>query len=86
MLALIWLDHLRLTYHFEGHARRLTDVFGNVVRELSSDQKHQDNRFYIGDFFRRAIWGFADFGSERFDAPCRTRRCSTVVADYQPTC
>ena len=34
MLALMGLDHERLTYHFEGRARRLTDVFGNVVKEI----------------------------------------------------
>jgi len=33
MLASMGMDHERLTYHFEGRARRLTDVFGNVVRE-----------------------------------------------------
>ena len=31
MLAALGFDHERLTYHFEGRARRLTDVFGNVV-------------------------------------------------------
>jgi len=31
---LMGLDHERLTYHFEGRARRLTDVFGNVVKEI----------------------------------------------------
>jgi len=34
MLALMGSDHERLTYHFEGRARRLTDVFGNVVKEI----------------------------------------------------
>lgn len=34
MLALLGLDHERLTYHFEGRARRLTDVFGHVVKEV----------------------------------------------------
>lgn len=33
MLAAMGMDHERLTYHFEGRARRLTDVFGNVVQE-----------------------------------------------------
>jgi len=33
MLALMGLDHERLTYHFAGRARRLSDVFGNVVKE-----------------------------------------------------
>gem|GEM_PF-1533741 len=28
------LDHERLTYPFEGRTRRLTDVFGNVVKEI----------------------------------------------------
>ena len=32
MLAALGLDHEKLTYHFEGRARRLTDVFGNVVK------------------------------------------------------
>jgi len=27
-------DHEKLTYHFEGRARRLTDVFGHVVEEV----------------------------------------------------
>lgn len=34
MLALLGLDHERLTYHFEGRDRRLTDVFGHVVKEV----------------------------------------------------
>ena len=34
MLAALGLDHENLTYHFEGRARRLTDVFGHVVREV----------------------------------------------------
>ena len=36
MLALLGFDHERLTYHFEGRDRRLTDVFGHVVREVIS--------------------------------------------------
>ena len=34
LLAALGLDHERLTYHFEGRARRLTDVFGHVVKEV----------------------------------------------------
>ena len=34
MLALLGFDHERLTYHFEGRARRLTDVFGHVVKDV----------------------------------------------------
>lgn len=34
MLALLGFDHERLTYHFEGRDRRLTDVFGKVVNEV----------------------------------------------------
>ena len=34
MLAALGLDHEKLTYHFEGRARRLTDVFGHVVGEI----------------------------------------------------
>lgn len=34
MLALLGFDHERLTYHFEGRDRRLTDVFGSVVKEV----------------------------------------------------
>ncbi len=34
MLALLGFDHERLTYHFEGRDRRLTDVFGSVVKEI----------------------------------------------------
>ena len=34
MLAALGLDHEKLTYHFEGRGRRLTDVFGNVVKEV----------------------------------------------------
>jgi uncharacterized protein (DUF1501 family) len=36
MLALLGFDHERLTYHFEGRDRRLTDVFGHVVKEVIS--------------------------------------------------
>ena len=31
ILHLFGLNHEKLTYHFEGRARRLTDVCGNVV-------------------------------------------------------
>ena len=34
MLAALGFDHEKLTYHFEGRARRLTDVFGHVVRDV----------------------------------------------------
>jgi hypothetical protein len=36
ILALLGLDHLRLTYRFQGRDFRLTDVGGNVVRPLKS--------------------------------------------------
>ena len=34
MLHLFGLDHLQLTYRFQGRDFRLTDVAGNVVRKL----------------------------------------------------
>ena len=34
MLAALGIDHEKLTYHFEGRARRLTDVFGKVVKGI----------------------------------------------------
>jgi hypothetical protein len=34
MLELLGIEHERLTYKFQGRYYRLTDVFGNVVREL----------------------------------------------------
>ena len=34
MLYLMGVDHLRLTYKFQGRDYRLTDVFGNVVKEI----------------------------------------------------
>jgi hypothetical protein len=34
LLHLLGLDHLRLTFRFQGHDFRLTDVAGNVVREI----------------------------------------------------
>lgn len=34
MLAALGFDHEKLTYHFEGRPRRLTDVFGHVVDEV----------------------------------------------------
>ncbi len=34
MLYLLGVDHLRLTYRFQGRDFRLTDVHGNVVREI----------------------------------------------------
>ncbi|MFN9431016.1 MAG: DUF1501 domain-containing protein, partial [Acidobacteriota bacterium] len=34
MLHLLGLDHLKLTFRYSGRDMRLTDVFGNVVREL----------------------------------------------------
>ena len=36
MLAAMGLDHEQLTYHFEGRSRRLTDVFGHVVKDVLS--------------------------------------------------
>jgi hypothetical protein len=34
MLHLMGLDHERLTYRYSGRDFRLTDVEGNVIREL----------------------------------------------------
>ena len=34
MLYLLGIDHLRLTYRFQGREFRLTDVAGNVMHEL----------------------------------------------------
>ena len=34
MLHLLGIDHTRLTFRNNGIDRRLTDVHGNVVREL----------------------------------------------------
>jgi uncharacterized protein (DUF1501 family) len=34
MLYLMGVDHLRLTYKFQGRDFRLTDVFGHVVKEV----------------------------------------------------
>jgi hypothetical protein len=34
VLALLGLDHERLTYFHQGREERLTDVFGNVIREI----------------------------------------------------
>ncbi len=34
MLHLLGIDHKRLTYHFNGRDFRLTDVAGEVVREI----------------------------------------------------
>jgi hypothetical protein len=36
MLHLLGIDHERLTYRYTGRDYRLTDVFGNVVREILS--------------------------------------------------
>lgn len=36
LLHLLGIDHLRLTYRSQGHDFRLTDVAGNVVREILS--------------------------------------------------
>jgi uncharacterized protein (DUF1501 family) len=36
MLHLLGIDHERLTYRYTGRDFRLTDVFGNVVREILS--------------------------------------------------
>ena len=34
MLHLLGIDHKRLTFRFGGRDMRLTDVHGNVVKEL----------------------------------------------------
>ena len=34
ILHLLGLDHTRLTYHYAGRDYRLTDVYGNVVKEI----------------------------------------------------
>jgi len=34
LLHLLGFDHTRLTYRFQGRDFRLTDVHGNVVKEL----------------------------------------------------
>jgi hypothetical protein len=34
ILALLGIDHTKLTYHFNGRNFRLTDVAGNVVRSI----------------------------------------------------
>ena len=34
ILHLFGLDHTRLTYRFNGRDFRLTDVAGNVIREI----------------------------------------------------
>jgi hypothetical protein len=34
MLHLMGLDHKKLTYRFAGRDFRLTDVHGNVIKEL----------------------------------------------------
>jgi len=34
ILALLGFDHTKLTYKFQGRNFRLTDVAGNVVKEL----------------------------------------------------
>ena len=34
ILHLLGLDHTKLTYRFNGRSFRLTDVAGNVVREI----------------------------------------------------
>ena len=34
MLHLMGIDHLRLTYRFQGRDFRLTDVHGNVIQEI----------------------------------------------------
>ena len=36
MLHLLGIDHKRLTFKFQGRDFRLTDVHGNVVREILS--------------------------------------------------
>ena len=34
ILHLLGIDHQRLTYRYQGREFRLTDVFGNVVKNL----------------------------------------------------
>ena len=34
ILALLGLDHERLTYFHQGRNERLTDVYGHVIKEL----------------------------------------------------
>jgi hypothetical protein len=34
MLNLLGMDHTRLTYRYAGRDFRLTDVYGEVVREI----------------------------------------------------
>ena len=34
ILHLLGLDHTKLTYRFSGRDMRLTDVHGNIVREI----------------------------------------------------
>jgi hypothetical protein len=34
MLHLLGVDHLRLTYKYQGRRFRLTDVHGEIVREI----------------------------------------------------
>jgi hypothetical protein len=34
MLHLLGIDHLRLTYRYSGRDMRLTDVYGNIVKEI----------------------------------------------------
>jgi uncharacterized protein (DUF1501 family) len=36
ILAALGFDHEKLIYHFEGRDRRLTDVFGHIVKEVFS--------------------------------------------------
>jgi hypothetical protein len=37
ILHLLGLDHRRLSYYHNGIERRLTDVHGNVIRDVLSD-------------------------------------------------
>lgn len=39
LLALMGLDHERLTYNYGGRDFRLTDAKGNVIEEILPDQK-----------------------------------------------
>ena len=34
ILHLMGIDHTKLTYHYGGRDYRLTDVFGNVVKDI----------------------------------------------------
>ena len=45
MLHLLGMDHLKLTYHFNGRNMRLTDVYGELIPQLVHRQ--DNNETYI---------------------------------------